>query len=118
MQVGQQRAHLGERRVGLAELVVQRGRDAKPQLAGLGPGEHLEAEAPGGDQLGPAFVSFEQTFERRGDLAVAGPQTEQLIEVADRARVIADEILGDSGRFLQDVGAPIRGRRATASRAS
>ena len=87
---------------------MQRGRDAKPQLAGLGPGEHLQAEAPGGDQLGPALVPFQQTLERRRDLAVAGPQAEQLIEVADRARVITDEILGDSGRFLQHVGAPIQ----------
>ena len=89
MQVGEQRAHLGERRVRLGELFVERGRDAKPQLPRLGTGEHLEAEAPGGDELGPALVSFEQALERRGDLAVAGPQTEQLIEVADRARVIS-----------------------------
>ena len=118
VQVGEQHAHLGERRVGLAELLVQRGRDAKPQLAGLGAGEHLQAEAPGRDQLGPALVSFQQTLERRGDLAVARPQAEQLIEVADRARVITDEILGDSSRFLQHVGAPIQAPPPTASRAS
>ena len=111
VQIGKKDAHLGERRVWLRELLVQRGRDAQAQLAGLGAGQHLQPEPPRRDQLGPALVSFQQALERRRDLAVGGPQPEQLLQVADRARVIADEVLGDPGRLLEDLGAAIEAAR-------
>ena len=86
VQIGEQHAHLGERRVGLGELLLQRRGDAEAQLARLAAGDHLQPESPDRDQLGPALVPFQQPLERGGDLPIGGTEAQQLFEVADRAR--------------------------------
>ena len=103
--VGQDAFDLVQRLFGLAQLVHAQGGQAQACLVGLVPRQKRQPNAQHIDQGLPKALSFEESFQGRGDLGGSGCGAKQRLQVADgpfrRSRVA-----GDRGRLLQEAVAP------------
>ena len=111
-----QRAQHLEGGVRLTELGVQRGREAQALLARLRARQPLEPDAPDRAELAEPPIALEEALERGRHLGVLRTHPEQPIEVADGARTLAGEVLGDARRLRQQLGAPLVAARRRQAR--
>jgi hypothetical protein len=93
---------LGEGGVGAAQAVEQALGDLQLEAGGGLVAEQREALAPEIDEVLPAALALEQALERGGELLVAAAQRHELLQVADRPRDLAGEVLGDARGLVED----------------
>jgi hypothetical protein len=108
--IAEQRRRRLERAARIVQVVEPRVRDARPERLRLRVREQRQAPRPEVDELAVPPLLLQQPLERRDDLPVAGPQREQLLEVADRALGLARRVLRDARR-LREQARLARGRR-------
>ena len=101
---GQNRLELGQGPGDIAQLVDRQARRARTRSARASEADRLDSRPDHTrGQLAKTTLAFQQPLELGAQMGIAGRQPLSLHQVADRPIRVADEVLGDVGRLLQDL---------------